>query len=62
VDPAQSRKMAARLQAATSSKAPILLRMDSGAGHGIGAGLSKRIAETADTYAFLFQALGMEVH
>jgi prolyl oligopeptidase len=62
VDPAQSRKMAARLQAATSSKAPILLRMDLGAGHGIGSGLSKRIAETADTYAFLFQELGMEAH
>jgi prolyl oligopeptidase len=62
VDPAQSRKMAARLQAATMSKAPILLRMDSGAGHGIGAGLSKRIAETADTYAFLLERLGMEVH
>jgi prolyl oligopeptidase len=60
VDPAQSRKMAARLQAATGSKAPILLRMDSGAGHGIGSGLSKRIAETADTYAFLFQELDME--
>ncbi|MEI9999989.1 MAG: prolyl oligopeptidase family serine peptidase [Verrucomicrobiota bacterium] len=36
VDPVELFKMTARLQAATSSKNPVLLRVDSDAGHGIG--------------------------
>ncbi|MGZ3611705.1 MAG: prolyl oligopeptidase family serine peptidase, partial [Ktedonobacteraceae bacterium] len=35
VDPMQSAKMTARLQAATSSKKPVLLRVDYDAGHGM---------------------------
>jgi prolyl oligopeptidase len=60
VDPANSLKMAARLQAATSSKRPILLKVNSGTGHGAGTALSKAIEQQADVYAFLFQQLGIE--
>src|SRR3984957_1303697 len=41
VNPANSRKMTARLQAATSSKAPVLLRTSSTTGHGIDSGLDE---------------------
>lgn len=57
VDPANSRKMTARLQAATSSGMPVLLRTNPKTGHGIGTGLSDRINEEADAYAFLFDQL-----
>jgi prolyl oligopeptidase len=56
----ESRKMTARLQAATSSDRPILLRTEAAAGHGIGTALSTRIDEAADTYAFLVDQLGMK--
>ena len=59
VDPANSRKMTARLQAATSSHAPVLLRTSSNAGHGIGTTLSERIAQDTDVFAFLFDQLGL---
>jgi prolyl oligopeptidase len=51
--------MTARLQAATSSPNPILLRSEAAAGHGIGTALSVRIEEQADIYAFLVDQLGM---
>ena len=57
VDPANSRKMTARLQAATSSGLPILLRTNPKAGHGIGMGLSDRIDQETDVYAFLSDQL-----
>ena len=60
VNPAQSRKMTARLQAATSSGLPILLRTTATAGHGMGSSLSDRVAEQADIYAFLFAELGVD--
>jgi prolyl oligopeptidase len=59
VDPANSRKMVARLQAATASKLPVLLRTSSSTGH-IGTPLDERIAEDADVYAFLFHELGVK--
>ena len=59
VAPYESRKMTARLQAATSSSNPILLRTEAAAGHGIGTALSVRIEEQADIYAFLVDQLGM---
>jgi prolyl oligopeptidase len=62
VDPANSRKMTARLQAASSSPHPILLRTTAGAGHGIGSGLSERILLDADVYAFLFDQLHVPIH
>ena len=60
VAPHESRKMAARLQAATSSANPILLRTEAAAGHGIGTSLAVRIEEKTDEYAFLVDQLGME--
>ena len=59
VDPYHSRKMTARLQAATSSDRPILLRASADVGHGIGSPLGAVIDEAADSYAFLMHELGM---
>jgi prolyl oligopeptidase len=61
VDPMQSRKMAARLQAATASPAPVLLRTSASSGHGLDTSLSERIEEQVDVYAFLFAQLGVKV-
>jgi len=59
VDPANSRKMTARLQA-SETKQPVLLRTSSSSGHGIGTALSEQIAEDADVFAFLFEQLGVK--
>lgn len=53
VDPYHSRKMTARLQAATTADRPILLRASRDTGHGMGTPLAIEIEETADTIAFL---------
>ena len=55
-----SRKMTARLQAATHSGRPVLLGTSANAGHGIGAGLEQRINRDADVFSFLFDQLGMK--
>ena len=60
VAPYESRKMTARLQAATSSSNPVLLRTEAAAGHGIGTALSTRIEEETDVYSFLVDQLGMK--
>jgi prolyl oligopeptidase len=60
VDPLHARKMAARLQAATASSRPILLRLESRAGHGAGKPLNKVLEELTDTWAFVFSELGVE--
>jgi prolyl oligopeptidase len=60
VDPMNSRKMTARLQAATHPMHPIFLRTSSSAGHGFGTALGERIDEDADVFAFLFDQLGMK--
>ncbi len=60
VDPLHARKMAARLQWATSSDRPILLRVETKAGHGAGKPRSKQLEELADQYAFLFRELAIE--
>lgn len=60
VNPMQSRKMIARLQAADSSGHPILLRTSSTAGHGIGSSLDERIEQQADALSFLFDQLGVQ--
>lgn len=49
----QSLKMAARLQAATASTAPVLLRVDYGSGHGRSAMAELGKALDADTYSFI---------
>ena len=59
VDPMHSRKMTARLQAATGGAGPVLLRTSSETGHGIGTPLDLAIEESVDVYAFLFHQLGM---
>jgi prolyl oligopeptidase len=61
VNPAHSRKMVARLQAATTSGLPVLLSINSHAGHGIGSALSVRVDQQADVLAFLFTELGMRL-
>jgi len=59
VDPWQLFKMTARLQAATSSKNPILLRIDYDAGHGIGSSKTQRDLVTADQTALLLSRAAM---
>jgi prolyl oligopeptidase len=61
VNPAHSRKMIARLQAATASGRPVYLSINSHAGHGIGSALSIRVNQSADVYSFLFDQLGMQL-
>jgi prolyl oligopeptidase len=61
VNPAHSRKMIARLQNATSSGRPILLSINTHAGHGIGSALSIRVNQQADYLSFLFDQLGMQL-
>jgi prolyl oligopeptidase len=61
VDPMHARKMAARLQAASSSSHPVLLRLEARAGHGAGKPLSKVLDELTDTWSFVFSELGVEV-
>ena len=58
VDPWQLFKMTARLQAATSSKNPVLLRVDTDAGHGIGSTKTQRDLITADQAALLLEIAG----
>jgi prolyl oligopeptidase len=58
VDPLNSRKMVARLQA-SGTKRLVLLRTSGNSGHGIGTALSERIAEQADVLAFLFACWGL---
>jgi prolyl oligopeptidase len=57
VAPYNVAKMTARLQAASTSGKPILLRVDYDAGHGIGSTRSQQDRESADTYAFLLWQL-----
>ncbi|MAT72805.1 MAG: S9 family peptidase [Planctomycetaceae bacterium] len=59
VVPMHSFKFAAALQAAQAGDAPILLRVETRAGHGAGTPTSKLIDQTADKYAFLWKVLGM---
>jgi prolyl oligopeptidase len=59
VDAYHAKKMTARLQAATSSSQPVLLRVESG-GHGLRNSLDQRVSELADVYAFLFDRLGID--
>jgi prolyl oligopeptidase len=61
VDPMHARKMAARLQAATSTDRPILLRLESRAGHGAGKPLSKVLEELTDSWTFVFSELGVQL-
>jgi prolyl oligopeptidase len=59
VDAMHARKMAARLQAATAGKRPIVLRLERKAGHGAGKPLSKLIEQYTDELSFLIGQLDM---
>ena len=61
VVPGHSFKYAARLQAVQQGDNPVLIRIESKAGHGAGKPTAKRIEEAADIYAFLAWNLGMDV-
>ena len=60
VAPWQSRKMIARLQAASAPGGTIYLTVSADSGHGHGSSLSIRTNQRADTYSFLFDQLGMQ--
>jgi prolyl oligopeptidase len=60
VVPAHSFKFAAALQEAQGCDAPVLLRVETRAGHGIGKPTEAMIAEQADIWAFLLRELGSE--
>jgi len=60
VDPMHSRKMTARLQTATSSSRPILLRTSSKTGHGLATPLSERIETSVHYHTFLLNELGLQ--
>tara|TARA_R110001592_G_scaffold237306_8_gene496264 strand:- start:15274 stop:17370 length:2097 start_codon:yes stop_codon:yes gene_type:complete len=59
VVPAHSFKFAAELQAKQQGSAPILLRVESGGGHGAGKPINLQIREFADQWAFVYHHLGM---
>ncbi|MDG1779967.1 MAG: prolyl oligopeptidase family serine peptidase [Flavobacteriales bacterium] len=59
VVPAHSFKFAARLQAAHSGDAPVVIRIEEKAGHGAGKPTSKVIDEQADKWAFMFMNMGV---
>ncbi|WP_105012382.1 prolyl oligopeptidase family serine peptidase [Salinibacter sp. 10B] len=61
VVPSHSYKFAAAMQDAQAGDAPILLRVETDTGHGGGTPTSKEIEETTDVFAFLVDALKMEV-
>jgi prolyl oligopeptidase len=59
VVPSHAKKFAAALQAADSGKNPLLLRVETKAGHGSGKPTTKIIEEISDTYSFVFKTFGM---
>ncbi len=60
VVPAHSFKFAARLQETHKGDNPVLIRIDTKAGHGAGKSTSQIIAEQADKWAFLFYNMGVK--
>ncbi|MGE5054607.1 MAG: prolyl oligopeptidase family serine peptidase [Acidobacteriota bacterium] len=64
VDPMHAKKMTALMQAearnGSSATRPILLRIESKAGHGAGKPVTKQIEEFTDVYSFLFWQLGVK--
>jgi prolyl oligopeptidase len=63
VDPMHAVKMAALLQAeaANGPERPILLRVDSRAGHGVGKPIAKLVDDAVDVWSFLFWQLGVKL-
>jgi prolyl oligopeptidase len=61
VDPMHARKFVAAVRHASSSARPVLMRIESKAGHGGADMIKKRVARTADVYAFLLDQLQSDV-
>jgi prolyl oligopeptidase len=59
VAPGHGKKLAARLQAAQAGDEPILLRVETKAGHGAGKPTTKILEEQADIWTFVFWQLGV---
>ena len=59
VDPLHARKMAARMQAANASAAPVLLRQETRAGHGQGKPRGLTLEEQTDVWSFVFSQIGV---
>ena len=62
VVPGHSFKFAATMQADQAGPAPVLIRIETKAGHGAGKSITKLIDETADTWAFVAYNLDMKVN
>ena len=61
VVPAHSYKYISALQAAQAGTSPVLIRIETSAGHGAGTPVTKVIEEVTDKYSFLAKALGMKI-
>ena len=61
VVPAHSFKFAARLQECQSGKSPVLIRIDSKAGHGSGKPLAKQMEDQADIFGFILHEMGVKM-
>ena len=60
VSPGMAKKLAARLQSAPDNSAPVLIRVETRAGHGAGKPMSKVIEEDADIFAFVLTSLDVD--
>ena len=61
VFPGHSFKFAATLQAAQKGDAPVLIRIETRAGHGAGKPTTKQIEDVTDQWSFLVKSLGMKI-
>ena len=61
VFPGHSFKFAATLQAAQTGEAPVLIRIETRAGHGAGKPTTKQIEDVTDQWSFLVKSLGMKI-
>jgi prolyl oligopeptidase len=59
VDPMHAFKMTALMQGVAKKTRPVLLRVETGAGHGVGTPVSKRVEEETDVFSFLWWQLGV---
>ena len=59
VAPWHSRKMIARMQAASASTSPLLLMTTFDAGHGMGSSVDQLVEQSTDAYAFMMHHLGV---
>ncbi|MGQ5522599.1 prolyl oligopeptidase family serine peptidase [Chitinimonas sp. PSY-7] len=59
VDAWMPAKLVARLQAASSSEQPVILRVDYDGGHGMGSTKAQQVAETADVWGFFLWRMGV---